>query len=116
MLYYLFERYIISRDYSFYHAISKSTENDLVKCGVQNRLITTIYPGIKQRSIEPNEDGTSADHLQPAPDSSNNSKTFLYFGRPGKPKGIFILFDAIRAIRNQLPKGFRFVYILSNDP
>lgn len=115
-LYYLFERYVITRNYSFYHAISESTRKDLVKSGIENRLITAIYPGIKKRLMGPNDDGILAENLQSSANSATSGRTFLYFGRPGKPKGIFVLFDAIRALRSQLPKGFRFVYILSNSP
>jgi glycosyltransferase involved in cell wall biosynthesis len=111
-LYYLFERYVITRPYTFYHAISESTQRDLIKSGVDNRLITVIYPGVK-RGLDLN--GFSDDH-PPATSLENSSKTFLYFGRPGKPKGIFVLFEAIRAIRNQLPEGFGFTYIVSNKP
>jgi glycosyltransferase involved in cell wall biosynthesis len=112
-LYYLFERYIISRNYSLYHAISASTQNDLIKSGVDNRLITVIYPGAKQMGSGPAVHGFTD---PPATSSEKQGKTFLYFGRPGKPKGIFVLFEAIRAIRNQLPEGFGFTYIVSNKP
>ena len=115
-LYYLFERYVLTRNYSFYHAISASTQKDLVEYGIDNRFITAIYPGIDKRGAALNGHGFSANNPQSPESSEKSSKTFLYFGRPGKPKGIFVLLDAIRAIRNQLPKGFRFVYILSNKP
>jgi glycosyltransferase involved in cell wall biosynthesis len=114
-LYYLFERYILTRNYTFYHAISASTQNDLIKSGVDSRLIAAIYPGVKTKSSGPNGRQVSRDEPPPA-ESEERNQTFLYFGRPGKPKGIFVLLDAIKAIRNQLPAGFRFTYIVSNKP
>jgi glycosyltransferase involved in cell wall biosynthesis len=111
----LFEKYILTRNYTFYHAISASTQNDLIKSGVDSRLIAAIYPGVKIKGSEPNGRRVSNDNPPPA-NSEERSQTFLYFGRPGKPKGIFVLFDAIKAIRNQLPEGFRFTYIVSNKP
>ena len=115
-LYLLFERYAITRDYSFYHAISASTEKDLIKYGVEGRLVTTIYPGIKQIFTGRNGHGISEDGSEAHASRGETSKTFLYFGRPGKTKGIFILLDAIREIRNELPTGFQFTFILSNKP
>jgi len=115
-LYFLFERYAITRDYSFYHAISTSTKNDLIKCGVEGRLVTTVYPGIKQIFTGRNGNGVGSDDSQIITAPGQSGKTFLYFGRPGKPKGIFVLLDAIWKIRNELPTGFRFKYILSNKP
>ena len=115
-LYRLFERYVITRDYSFYHAISESTQKDLVNFGVEQQLVTAIYPGInKERGLR-DENGVLSDHSQGAMSSKDANKTFLYFGRPGKPKGIFVLLEAIRALKNQLPKEFGFVYIVSNNP
>ena len=110
-LYRLFERYTVSRDYSHYHAISKSTEKDLIKFGIEPRLITAIYPGVKKRNVS---DGPDDPQVQL--DAKESTRTFLYFGRPGKPKGIFVLLEAIRTIRNKLPEGFEFVYIVSNSP
>lgn len=115
-LYYLSERYILTRDYSLYHANSASTQKELVKCGIAEKRIITISPGVDKKASPLNARGLFGHVPQPTAASAIGAKTFLYFGRPGKPKGVFILVEAIRAIRDRLPKEFSFTFILSNNP
>ncbi len=102
LCYLFFEKYVISRPYTAYHAISHATEKDLINCGVKRKKIVTIYPGVdikdRKRVL-----------------STSKNKYFLYFGRPGKTKGIFILFNAFKKIHKEL-NNYKLLYILSNDP
>lgn len=113
-MFWAFEKYVVRQRYSFFHAISQATARDLIRAGVGEGMITVVYPGVSDLSLaaDPRNDRTPNSRMEP----SGDRKTFLYFGRPGQTKGIFVLLEAIKRIANDLPKGFQFVFILSNDP
>jgi glycosyltransferase involved in cell wall biosynthesis len=114
MMFWAFERYVVSRSYSLYHAISDATATDLKEAGVNPDAITIIYPGVNEASVTA---GISPGKPTQLPvELFANSKVFLYFGRPGQTKGIFVLFEAIRQIAHRLPEEIKFAFILSNDP
>ena len=93
-LFFAFERYVIKRDFSLYHAVSLATQADLMKCGVARESIVTIHPGLKEAFTQQGNDRTS-----PLETSANGgAKVFLFFGRPGKTKGVFVLYDAMKKI------------------
>ncbi|HEX5735107.1 MAG TPA: glycosyltransferase family 4 protein [Blastocatellia bacterium] len=111
-LFFCFERYVIRKKFSLYHAISRATGADLIECGIPSGSITTIYPGLRDEFKE--RDAGSDSPMSARADE--RSKDFLFFGRPGKTKGIFILYEAIKRARERLPDDFRFVFVLSDDP
>ncbi len=108
-LFFLFEQFVINRPYALCHTISLATEGDLQRYALRQQKIVTVYPGIKKLI----EDYT-AQH--PLNNLNLGSKTFLYYGRPGKTKGLFVLFEAIKEIERQLSPEFNFRFILANDP
>jgi glycosyltransferase involved in cell wall biosynthesis len=115
-LFYLFERYVVRRRYSLYHAISLATKHDLTRLGVNDRAIITLYPGPRSGISHDDEERDRHSSSHSIFDAESPSKIFLYYGRPGKTKGIFILLKAIRKIVKELPRDFGFVFILSDDP
>jgi glycosyltransferase involved in cell wall biosynthesis len=108
-LFYLFEQFVITRPYSLCHTISHATERDLQKYSLRKQQAVTIYPGIK-KSIEEYVKNRQPHAGEPA------AKKFLFFGRPGKTKGLFVLFEAIREAEKALPEEFSYTFILANDP
>ena len=84
-------------------ALSKATARDLAVAGIGRGRISTIYPVFN--------DFTFWRGQGQSPDS-----TFLYYGRPGKTKGVFLLLDAIRVLDLRLPPQWRFEFILSDQP
>lgn len=112
VLYYSFERYVIKKKFSLYHAISRATEADMVDCGVPARSIVTLYPGLRGDFAAREEEPS----LPPDAQAISKSKVFLFFGRPGKTKGIFVLYDAIKRLGERISEEFRFVFVLSDDP
>lgn len=113
-MFYLFERYAIKKDYSMFHAISQATKRDLVAQGVDEQRIITIYPGVDEAFY----DCLPLDHHGEATEAFglNQRKVFLFYGRPGKTKGVFILLDAIRTARANLAKDFEFVFVITREP
>lgn len=109
----LFEYYSIKKKFDCWHAISKSTKDDLIKYSVPENKINLIYHGINDVLWNPSvEKSDLAGYLG----FEENKKIFLYSGRPGKTKGIFMLLEAIRRAKNDLPNDFGFGFILSDDP
>jgi glycosyltransferase involved in cell wall biosynthesis len=106
-LFYAFEQFVINRKYRLCHTISLASQKDLEQYGKKKQTIVTIYPGIKKRLL--NLAGSAVE-------GDSSERTFLYYGRPGKTKGIFVLFEAIKAAAKDLPADVKFVFILANDP
>lgn len=107
-----FEQFVVRKSYQHYHAISLATERDLASSGIRN--VTTIYPGLKTDLLGASEsDGQSDTDGNPA---AQPSRVFLYYGRPGKTKGIFVLLEAIRRISGKIPEGLVFHFVLGKEP
>lgn len=104
----VFESYVYHKPYSAYIAISKATKRDLISAGIENQKITVIYPVFN-----------NFDEWMPeitSKSKKNKVKEFIYYGRPGKTKGVDILVDAIGLIKEELGSKAVFTLILSDDP
>ena len=113
--YRLFERYTISQKYDYFVCDSDATKNDLLKAHIapSHQKIQTVYLSVDtQQTIE--EDRKELCALAGA---SEESTIFLYYGRPGKPKGIFVYLEAIKMIAPKLSVSeVKFLFILSPEP
>ncbi len=107
-LFQIFEWWVFHKSYDSYIAISKASKKDLVKSGIDTKKISVIYPVFNDFSFWKNKVTKKR--------KKNTKKTFLYYGRPGKTKGIFVLIDAIRKLNLSLSNDVHFNLILSNDP
>jgi glycosyltransferase involved in cell wall biosynthesis len=75
-----------------FHAISESTQSDLVSRGVPPGRIRVIHPGVDSR------------HFTPAPGGRRAATpTFLYVGRLKRYKGIGLAIQALSVARRQRP-------------
>jgi glycosyltransferase involved in cell wall biosynthesis len=108
LLFFLFEQFIITRRYSLCHTISQATERDLQQYSLRKQQTVMIYPGIK-KSLEDYIKNRQPQTEEPA------AKKFLFYGRLGKTKGLFVLLEAIREAERELPKEFSYTFILAND-
>lgn len=113
----MFEQYVCCKPYDYIHFDSDSTMNDYFKYYHKRDRVRRIYlcvddnvPRLKQESSV---------KLKDVFDIPEEAKTFLYFGRPGQSKGIFVLLDAIEILKreheNEL-KNIKFCFLISNDP
>lgn len=109
----LFERSIIKQNYSFWHAVSEATKDDLVTMGIPKEKIALIHNGIDTNIWSRNVRSRDLNSLF---GFDSSAKIFLYNGRPGQSKGIFLLLDAIRSIKDKISNQFRFGFILSKKP
>jgi glycosyltransferase involved in cell wall biosynthesis len=112
-LFFLFERFVITRKYDAWHCISEATARDVRTCGIAADTIHPILLGIDDIVYSwPHEACNPASLFSEDP----SKKTFLFFGRPGKTKGVGIFIDAIRKIRSDIPKDIFFGLILGAPP
>lgn len=105
LIFFLFEFITLHLPFDFYITISKATKSDLQKVWINDKKIEVIYPFLTDRF--------GNKKLL----NKKIKKYFLYYGRPGKTKGIFLLLKAIKNLKNYLKrKKFYFVFVLANDP
>ena len=109
----LFEFYVLKKDYDIWQTISNATQKDLLKYGIPENKTRLVYHGIDYSVWNPDVKEKNLNGLLGLRDSD---KIFLYNGRPGKTKGIFVLLDAIDKIKDDLPKEFKFGFIISKKP
>lgn len=107
-LFEIFEWWVFHKTYNAFIAISKASKKDFVASGIDSRKISVIYPVFNDFSFW-NKKRTNKT-------KRSSEKTFLYYGRPGKTKGIFVLIDAIKWLNQLLSDDVHFNLILSNDP
>ncbi len=88
---------------SAFHAISRSTRDDLVARGVPAAAVRVIYPGVDATTYTP--DVTVARRSVP---------TFAYVGRLKRYKGLDVALEAVALARRQVP-AIRFEIAGSGD-
>lgn len=115
--YRLFEKYVCCKPYDHIHVISNATKNDYLKYYGKRDNIRMLYNCIDDSVAE--LPSRSDAELKKVFGINDDSRTFLYFGRPGQSKGIFVLLEAIEILRGKYSEyldGYKFCFIISNDP
>lgn len=107
LLFRLYESFELKRSYTLYHAVSEATKRDLLKEKISPTQVVMIPLGIKRTFLQ------TPPHMSQKIDPV---RTFLYFGRAGKTKGLNVLLAAIEQVKEQLPSDIRFLFILSHNP
>jgi glycosyltransferase involved in cell wall biosynthesis len=100
-----FERWVFAKPYDRFVAISRATARDLVASGCEPARVVTIYPVFNDFA-----------EWRALPNEADGSHTFLYYGRPGRTKGVHVLLEAIERAAPALAPDWRFELILSDDP
>jgi glycosyltransferase involved in cell wall biosynthesis len=101
-----FERWVYAQAYDRFVAISQATARDLIAGGIEAASISTIYPVFND----------FADwRTQPTEPLNGQARSFLYYGRAGRTKGVFLMLDAIRQLHGALDSAWQFELILSDD-
>lgn len=113
LLFCIFEKFVITRKFYFWHVISDTTKKRLENTGVDHKKIVMIYHGIDNDKWN---DTIQSSDIHKYLNISKDKKVFLYSGRPGKTKGLHILLAAIKKIDKKLNPNIHFGLLLSNDP
>ena len=113
--FFVYEQYVCRQKFDVYHAVSESTKRDFhAFCG-KNKPVIRVYnanemePGLAKESNIDYRDYFGLD---------SQTRTFLYYGRAGKTKGIYVYLDAIRKLvnANLIPQNVRFCFIVGKEP
>lgn len=112
----IYEKLNISVKCECFHVPSDATKKDLIKNN-KKANVKRIY-WISDNKIEKNK--INKKDFYKAFNITKNDKTFLYYGRPGQTKGIFVYEDAINIVKEKLNKeqlkNTKFCFIVSKDP
>ena len=101
---YLFEAFILKFPYHKFIAVSQSTKKALIDHGIKESKIEMIYNGI-------NYDEFQSDVLP----SENAEFSFCYFGRLGISKGLDLILEAVRLLKDKNLE-FKFTMVLPRTP
>lgn len=112
-----YEKFICTRHYRMYHFYSKSTQKDFFEYCGHPKNYKMFYLSVKQVKYNNNE--LKRGGVCNLFNINKNEKVFLYYGRPGQSKGIFIYAEAIRILKKKDPdqlKNVKFCFLMSDNP
>ncbi|MDD3665044.1 MAG: glycosyltransferase family 4 protein [Bacteroidales bacterium] len=113
--FFVFEQYVCRQKFDVYHAVSESTKKDFhTFCG-KHKNVVRVY---NANEMEPGLGKDSRISLREYFNVEEDEKIFLYYGRPGKTKGVHIYLNAIKLLKqmNKIPKKYKFCFILGSEP
>jgi len=110
-LYSWYERYIVTRSFDHYIAVSNYTEKKLIAYGIPGNRVSVIYNGIDEHRFCPRP---IARELRKKL-VGDAEFVYLFYGRPRGYKGLEYLLRAVSGIAEAIP-GSKLVLILGLDP
>ena len=113
--FFLYEQYVCRQPYDVYHAVSESTKRDFhTFCG-KTKNVVRVY---NANEMEPGLGQNARINLRDYFGLDQDQKVFLYYGRPGKTKGIYVYLDAIKKLKREgkIPAPYKFCFILGSEP
>lgn len=117
-LFRVYEKYVCCKPYDYIHVVSNATLNDYKKYYGERKNMVRIYNSVDHDILE--LPGQSSADLNECFGITGNYRKFLYFGRPGQSKGIFVYIDAIILLKQKYGEKFfeniKFCFIISDDP
>ncbi len=114
----MFEKYVCCKPYDYIHVISDATLNDYKKYYGNKENMVRIYIAVDHDILNLPEQSTVDfnKHFE----VPEGKRRFLYFGRPGQSKGIFVYIKAILLLKQKygtkLLEQCRFCFVISDDP
>ncbi len=116
LLFKIYESKVCKQPFNAYHVVSDSTKKDYERlCGKDN-MVVRIYNSVQMIQLEKVEQ-----ELISVKDYFNleeRERSFLYFGRPARNKGVFILEAAVAKLyrEGKVPENVRFCWLLAEEP
>ena len=116
LLFRIYEKLTVTVKCDLFHVPSDATKRDLIQNN-KNAKVKRIY-WISDNKIDKTKPDKSS--FYEAFKINDKYTTFLYYGRPGQTKGIFVYEEAINILKNKLSdkelKNIKFCFIISKDP
>jgi len=110
VLHYSFEWFLLKLPFTKFIAVSNATQQSLITAGIKQKNIQLIYNGVNyDRFIR-------LYNLPDTVDLKNNSNfNFIYFGRLGISKGLNLILDAAKILKDK-GKTFLLTLIIPKEP
>ena len=111
--FFMVEQYTVRQKFDIYHAISDATKKDVEKfCGRKN--VRRVYLANEMNTAMIDEDFSLSEYFG----INKDDRIFLYYGRPGKTKGVSVYEKAIELLwkENSIPDDVKFCFILGKEP
>lgn len=113
--FFLVEQYTCRQKFDCYHAISDATKRDIEKY-IGKKNVKRVYLANELGKTDSNSDFLLRRYF----DVPEDAKVFLYYGRPGKTKGVQIYEQAITEAKTKCPdirkKKVWFCFLLGREP
>lgn len=112
-IYYGVEQYSCRQKFDAYHAISEATKRDIVTfCNRPN--VHRVYLANEMKKDAYNTDFSLRNYFG----LDEKAKVFLYYGRPGRTKGIQVYAKAIERLfcKLKINTDYKFCFILGKEP
>jgi glycosyltransferase involved in cell wall biosynthesis len=110
-LYYWYERYIVTRKFDHYIAVSQYTKRKMIKYGIREDRISVIYNGMDEGLFYPRPVKADLRHKI----AGDAAFVYLFFGRPRGYKGLEYLLRAVPEIAKKIP-GSKLILLLGREP
>lgn len=113
--FFIYEQYVCRQKFSVYHAVSESTKRDFYKFCGRDKNVIRVY---NANEMEPGIGKASNINLRKYFEIDAESKVFLYYGRAGKTKGIYVYLEAIDHLNkmDKIPDQYKFCFIVGKEP
>ena len=114
--FWLYEQFVCRQPFDVYHAVSQATKRDILQYCGKNKNVACVYNAVNEMDVSIAE--TSTLNLRDYFNLSDKERIFLYYGRPGQPKGLYVYQEAIRSLQTRGVdlSDIRFCFILGAEP
>ncbi|MBR3307922.1 MAG: glycosyltransferase family 4 protein [Lachnospiraceae bacterium] len=112
VIYWMVEQFCCRMPFDAYHAISDATKRDYLKF-IGRRDVRRVYLANDLGKAAEKSSFSLKEYF-----NTGRSRVFLYYGRPGRTKGVFVLEEAIKRLKDsgRLPKDVKFCFLLGKEP
>jgi len=111
-LHYLFEQFLLKLPFFRFVAVSSFTKTSLITAGIPEQKISLIHNGIQYDELDKLKSEIRKGFLVKA----DAPFTFIYFGRLGISKGLDIILESVKKLKESLSNQFKFSLIIPSQP
>lgn len=114
--FWLYEQFVCRQKFDVYHAVSQATKRDILAYCGKNKNVVCVYNAVNEMDASIAE--KSSLNLREYFGLGDRERIFLYYGRPGQTKGIYVYQEAIRSLQKRGVDltDIRFCFILGAEP
>lgn len=116
VLFFLYEQYTCRQKFDVYHAVSDATKRDILQYCGRKKDVRRVYNAVGE--MDENLAADSTFDIYKYFNIPSDTRTFLYYGRPGKTKGVDIYRRALCLLKDRIkiPSDVKFCFLLGAEP